>query len=53
MAKDMEHFISRCVVCQQYSKSSKEQRLKLHKIDLPWSKIGIDFAKVKNKDCLQ
>lgn len=53
MMKDIEEFILRCTICQQYSKANKEQPLKPHKIsELPWNKIGLDFAKIKNKDYL-
>lgn len=53
MLKDIEDFVLNCQTCQRHSRSNIKQPLKVHEVpDLPWSKIGMDFAHIKGSDYL-
>lgn len=53
MLKDIENYILNCQICQRYSKSNIKQPLTSHEIpEYPWSKIGMDFMKLRNQEYL-
>lgn len=53
MSREIEERILKCSTCQKYSRSNTKQPLKSHEIpELPWQKVGIDFAHIKATDYL-
>ncbi|XP_063912261.1 uncharacterized protein K02A2.6-like [Zophobas morio] len=44
MNVEIENFVSKCQICQQYSRNNTKEPLILHQIEkIPWFKVGIDI----------